>query len=116
MRRDDSCPEAYRAAVDGEQSKILEAIRAAILGVAPDADETIDYGMLSYPGLASLAAQKHYVSLYVKAAVLDHHKGSFPGVNCGKSCLRFRRLDQVDEAALRNLITDVWTRRLSGND
>ena len=115
MRRDDSSPGAYRADVEGEQSEMLEAIRALILMAAPDVDEKIDYGMLNYPGVASLAAQKHYVSLYVKHSVLARHKDAFPGVNCGKSCLRFRRREQIDEAALRDLLAELVA-RTAGND
>ena len=107
MRRDDSSPEAYREAVQGEQREMLETIRKAILRVAPGAEETTKYGMLNYPGLGSLAAQKHYVSLYVSPTVLAKHKKRFPGVDSGKSCLRFKRLDQIDAKALALLLRDV---------
>jgi uncharacterized protein YdhG (YjbR/CyaY superfamily) len=107
MRRSDSSPEAYRKDVTGEQSEMLEAIRNVIFEVAPDTDEIIEYGMLGYPGLANLAAQKHYVALYVKPAVLAEHKDRLPGADCGKSCARFRRLNQIDSDRLRALLRDV---------
>ena len=56
MQRDSTSPKAYRAAVEGEQSEILEALRGVIHDVAPKIDEGIRYGMLDYPGLANLAA------------------------------------------------------------
>jgi uncharacterized protein YdhG (YjbR/CyaY superfamily) len=111
MRRKDSSPGAYRADVTGEHSEMLETIRNAILSVAPDIDEVIEHGMLGYPGLANLAAQKHYVALYVKPAVLAKHKKHFPGADCGKSCLRFRRPDQIDPKQLRILLRDVLQAR-----
>ena len=83
MRRNDSSPEAYRKDVLGEQSEMLETIREAIFEVAPDMEEIIEYGMLGYPGLANLAAQKHYVALYVPPAVLAEHRDRFPGTDCG---------------------------------
>jgi hypothetical protein len=107
MRRDSSSPAAYRRAVSGPQKKLLEAIRAVIRGVAPDVEEGIAHGMLDYPGLANLGAQKHYVALYLAPEVLEAHKARFPGVGCGKSCLRFERLEQLDPAALRRLLRDV---------
>lgn len=70
MRRDDSSPNAYRAAVKGEPRALLDAIREVILKVAPDVEEGIAHGMLDYPGLANLAAQKRHVSLYVPPAAL----------------------------------------------
>ena len=107
MRRNDSSPDAYRNDVTGEQSDMLETIREVIFEVAPDIEEIIEYGMLGYPGLANLAAQKHYVALYVKPSVLAKHRKHLPGADCGKSCARFRRPDQVDPERLRDLLRDV---------
>jgi hypothetical protein len=111
MKRDASSPAAYRRAVSGEQRELLEAIRSAIFSVDSDISEHIEYGMLDYPGLANLAAQKNYVSLYVLPGVLEKHRESFPGVSAGKSCLRFRRLDQLNEAALLKLLRAVRRER-----
>jgi len=111
MRRNDSSPEAYRTDVTGEQSEMLETIRNAILSVAPDTEEIIEHGMLGYPGLANLAAQKYFVALYVMPAVLAEHRDVFPGADCGKSCLRFRRADQIDPERLRALLRDVLRAR-----
>lgn len=76
-------------------------------------DECIGYGMLDYPGIANLAAQKKYVALYVAPAVLAKRKRDFPGVDAGKSCLRFRKLDQLDRDALLRLIREVRAFRRS---
>lgn len=111
MKRDASSPEAYRADVEEPQRALLEAIRDAIFDVAPDVEEGIEYGMLDYPGLANLAAQKRYVSLYVAASVLEAHASEFAGVERGKSCLRFKRLEQVDPKALRRLLRAVRAAR-----
>ena len=107
MKRDARSPQAYRSDVSGEQSEMLEAIRDAIFEVAPDADEIVEYGMLGYPGLANLAAQKHYVALYVKQEVLAKHRHRLPGADCGKSCVRFRRREQIDPGRLKDLLRDV---------
>jgi uncharacterized protein YdhG (YjbR/CyaY superfamily) len=111
MKRDTRSPLAYRNDITGEQSEMLETIRNAILSVAPDSEEIIEHGMLSYPGLANLAAQKHHVALYVMPAVLAKHKKRFSGADCGKSCLRYRRLDQIDPQRLRVLLRDVLDAR-----
>ena len=63
--------------------------------------------MLDYPGLANLAAQKHYVALYVAASVLARHKAAFAGLSSGKSCLRFKKLSDFDALAVRKLLADV---------
>lgn len=114
MQRDASSPEAYLADVDGPQREILQAIRQVIREVVPDVEEGIEYGMLDYPGLANLAAQKSYVALYVAPPVLANRKRDFPGVSSGKSCLRFRAIDQVDREALGRLLREVHAFRTSG--
>jgi len=114
MKRDARSPLAYRKDVTGEQSEMLETIRNAILSVAPDIKEIIEHGMLGYPGLANLAAQKHFVALYVMPSVLAKHRENFSGADCGKSCLRFRRPDQIDPERLRTLLRDVLEARRGG--
>ena len=107
MRRDDTSPAAYCKAVEGDQRRLLDEIREIVLETAPSVEETTRYGMLNYPGVGSLAAQKHYVSLYVSPKALAKHKKAFAGVDSGKSCLRFKRLDQVDAKAVRALVRDA---------
>ena len=114
MRRDDSSPEAYRASVEGGQRELLDALRRAIFVANPGIAETIDYGMLRYPGIGCLAAQKHYVSLYVSPEVLARHAAAFEGVSRGKSCLRFRRLEQFDPAAVGALLDELAAASRSG--
>jgi len=114
MKRDVENPKAYLAEIEGEQRKILMAIRRSIRKVMPKCKEGLQYGMLDYPGLANLAAQKHYVALYVMPKVLAKHRkdlGSFGGVDAGKSCLRFKRLDQVDRSEVEALLQDVLAAR-----
>lgn len=108
MKRDDSSPQAYRDDVDGELSEILELIRSLIFEVADGVEEEIQYGMLNYPGVANLAAQKNYVSMYVKPAILDEFRDRFDGIDAGKSCLRFRRREQVDREVLGGLVEALW--------
>lgn len=113
VKRDATSPAAYRAAVTGDQSDLLEAIRDVIFQVMPEVEEGIQYGMLDYPGLANLAAQKRYVSLYVPPPVLTRHAAAFAGVDSGKSCLRFRSSQQLETASLRALLEDVAQLRKS---
>ncbi|MCG8503699.1 MAG: DUF1801 domain-containing protein [Sphingomonadales bacterium] len=85
-------------------------MRDLILRVAPEVEEGIEYGMLDYPGLGNLAAQKDYVALYMSPAVLAEFKSRFPKASRGKSCLRFRNAGQVDWAALEELLVALRDR------
>jgi uncharacterized protein YdhG (YjbR/CyaY superfamily) len=107
MRREASSSEAYRSDVSGPQRAVLEAIRGVIFEAVPEIRETLGHGMLDYPGLANLGAQKRHVSLYVAPAVLARWRDRFSGVSAGKSCLRFERIEQVDREALTGLLREV---------
>mgnify|MGYP001818693849 CR=1 FL=1 len=111
MKRDVGTPGEYLDALDEGQRALVEQIRAVIREVMPDFEEGLRYGMLDYPGLANLGAQKRYVALYVSPDVLKAHRQSFPGVDAGKSCLRFRRTEQADRQALTALLAAVWAAR-----
>jgi hypothetical protein len=100
--------------VKGDLRTLLDAVRAVILEVAPDIEEGIGHGMLDYPGLANLAAQKNFVALYVAPTVLAKRRDDFPGVSCGKSCLRFKHIGQFDQTAVANLLREVQAFRARG--
>jgi uncharacterized protein YdhG (YjbR/CyaY superfamily) len=111
MRRDASSPSAYRADVSGELSEILESNRSLIFEVTSQVKEGIKYGMLHYSlnevDLALLAAQKHYVSLYLDPQVVDQYRPALKKLDIGKSCLRYRRMSQLDSSLLRKIIKNA---------
>ncbi|MHC4401398.1 MAG: DUF1801 domain-containing protein [Planctomycetota bacterium] len=104
MRRDDRSPSSYLDSVDGELKDLLVEIRSLIFKVHPQCEELIEYGMLGYPGLANLAAQKGYVSLYVSPEALAKYKKQYACADCGKSCLRFKSMKDFDESAITYLL------------
>jgi uncharacterized protein DUF1801 len=58
-----------------------------------------------------LASQKRYISLYVTAAngeryVAETYKDRLPKAGIGKSCVRFKRLEDLDRSALESLIRE----------
>jgi uncharacterized protein YdhG (YjbR/CyaY superfamily) len=111
MNRRADTPKQYLDSLEEDQLRIVKKIRKVIKKVAPKVVETIGYGMLDYPGYANLGAQKRYVSLYVVPKVLAKHKKNFTGLSAGKSCLRYTKIEQVDEAALAALLKDVGAYR-----
>ncbi len=108
MRRDASSPKAYLADIEGEQQEMVKRLRRIIKSAAPGIREGIAHGMLDYPGLCNLAAQKHYVSLYTNMRIVERYRSRLGRVSCGKSCIRFRRTDQIDPDVVHELLTEVW--------
>ncbi len=102
MKRDVASPQAYVADVVGEQKELLQAIRGIVRRAAPGIREQLEYGMLSCRGLCSLAAQKHYVSLYVLPSVL------VPGEKNARS---LNRITKARSERATRMISDSISRR-----
>lgn len=114
---------AFLAALPEERRPILqrvhEVIRAAAPGLEPSvAGKMLGYGPFHYryatgregdAYVVNLASQKQYVSLYLNATAGDaylaeanaHRLGK---ASVGKSCIRFKRLEDVDLDVLAELI------------
>ena len=53
----------------------------------------------------ALASQKHYMALYVMHYdLLDHFAEPLSKYNCGKSCIRFKKLEEDTFSLLREII------------
>jgi uncharacterized protein YdhG (YjbR/CyaY superfamily) len=113
MQREVSSPAEYLAAVPAEQLPLINHIRHLIQKNAPSLRESIRYGMLAYEdhgGLLALAAQKHYVSLYVLATqALTDMATELHHIDHGKGCLRFKRLNDFPTDTIAKLLRHALT-------
>lgn len=102
----------------------IRALHDLIRRTVPQLEPTMDFGMLGYgkyhyryPSgregdwqLVGVASNKNYISLYVTAAAPDggylaeSYQPQLPKASIGKSCVRFKRLGDVDQAALAGLL------------
>ena len=113
-------PEQYLAELPGERSAVVAVVRDVIREHLPDGyEEAMRWGMLCYEiplaryadtyngqplGYVGLAAQKHYYALYLMFEHADpgaeeRLRAGFAAagkkLDLGKSCLRFRNLDDL---------------------
>jgi hypothetical protein len=120
-----SSPAEYIAKLKEPRKSDIAALHKLIRKVAPKLEPSIHMGMLAYGrchykyasgregewfriGVASNAS---YISLYVSAAdgkcyIAEKFKKELPKANIGKCCVRFKRLSDLDEAALVKLIRE----------
>mgnify|MGYP001829258150 CR=1 FL=1 len=115
--------EAYIAAVEEARRADIQRLHDLVRETAPELEPTMEFGMLGYGKYAyryasgregewmkiGIANNKQYISLYCCAAdsngyVAEQYKERLPKANIGKSCVRFKRLSDLDEGALRDLI------------
>ncbi len=128
-------PEDYLAAVAPERRADIAALHALIREVAPTLPPFICSGMLGYGPIhykyasgregdtarLALASNAQYISLYAMAAdergyVAEHFKERLPKASIGKACVRFKRLADLDLAALRDLVRETVEIGLPGVD
>jgi uncharacterized protein YdhG (YjbR/CyaY superfamily) len=108
--------EEYLAALPGEARAALEDLRATIRAAAPDATETISYGMPAFKAqgrmLVSFAAFKDHYSLFPASQVVQDELGEevAPYVT-GKATIRFR----ADRPVPTALVAKVVKVRLAEN-
>ena len=113
-------PDEYIASLPPDRREALTAVRDVIRRNLPDGfEEGMEFGMLAwyvplerFPdtynghplGLAALASHKQYISLYLNTVYGDpqladwfraRYAASGKRLNMGKSCLRFRSLEDL---------------------
>ena len=115
--------EEYMAQLPEKRREILEAIDKLVRKAAPAlrpafAYNMPGYGMFKYKNykgeiidwpVIAIASQKNYVSVYVCAMkdgeyIAEQNKERLGKVNVGKSCIRFKRLEDVDLAVLSEVV------------
>jgi hypothetical protein len=138
VQSDADTVERYLAELPDDRRAIVEAVRQVVLDHLPDGfEEVMQYGMISYVvplerypdtyngqalAVVSLANQKRHLSLYLMGvygddgaeAFLREHWPADKQLDMGKSCLRFKRLedlplDLVGEVIARTSVDDFIT-------
>lgn len=115
--------EDYLTAVPEKQQELMQFLHTFIQKSAPKLKPYFAYNMLGYGAfpwrnakhepitwpVIALANQKNYVSLYVCAVidgkyVAETYKKELGNVDVGKSCIRFKKIEDVNLPALKQVI------------
>jgi uncharacterized protein YdhG (YjbR/CyaY superfamily) len=101
----------YLENLDAPRRAALTQLRALILEEVPDAVESMKYRMPTYDYggamLCAFASQKRYMSLYVEPPILDGHREELLHLDLGKSCIRFRSIEQLPLATVRTILQET---------
>jgi hypothetical protein len=123
--------EEYLVELPEERRRIIKELRGVILeNLPPGYEETMNWGMITYQVplerypdtyngrplmYAALAAQKNGYSLYLTAVyqreelkqrLLQAYEQTGLKPNLGKSCIRFRRVDQLPLEEIGRLVAE----------
>lgn len=120
MRSDVATVDEYLASLPEDRRQALEAVREVILDHLPDGyEEVMNWGMITYQVpldtypdtyngkplmYAALASQKHHMAVYLTSVYADdasrkafeeEYRATGKRLDMGKSCVRFRSLDDL---------------------
>ncbi len=106
---------AYLKAQPEESREALGTLRRMIRKAAPRAKESMGYGMATWSAghrmLFALANQKKHLALYIgDTPLVAKHRSRLGVVDCGKSCIRFKRLDDLDLDGVGALLAEAARR------
>lgn len=113
----------YMAMLPPERKEVIEKLDKFIKQQVPSLKPNFSYNMLGYGGFKyknykgeivdwptiGLASQKNYISLYVCAIedgkyIAEEHKAELGKVSVGKSCIRFKKLEDLNLDGLKNVL------------
>lgn len=118
-----------------ELRKLDDVIQKSMPDVPPAPNGGIFYSMISYGlmpykpksakawgewPLIMLAVQKNYLALYVCAIdpdgkyIAEKYASKLGNVSCGKSCIRFKKFDDLNLDTLREILSSLNDRYKAG--
>ena len=129
MNTTPTTPDEYIESIENESRRNdIRRLHELIGRVAPDLESRAESGGLAYGSYVyryasgreaewpaiGLANRKQYISLYVTATVGDRYLPEtyverLPKADIGRSCVRFKRLSDLDEGVLAQLIHEGAT-------
>lgn len=115
----------YLEMIDEPRKSDMEFLHNFISKLIPKEKPHILYGMIGYGtyhyksasgregdwSKIALASQKNYISLYVCAVtegqyIAEKYKSKLPKASIGKSCIRFKKLADVDLKVIEKIILE----------
>lgn len=104
---------AYVESLEGDRREAIEALRNLVHMTAPQAVETSKYRMPTYAlkdsedTLMSFKGQKHHISVYMDVDLVEKYRNQMPGLNIGKSCIRFKTLGELPLDVIRQILVET---------
>lgn len=128
-------PRQYLDALGEPRKSQIAELDALIRKTAPSLTPFVHAGMLAYGPyhyvyesgreggwfVVGLSSRKNYISLYVCAVadgkyLAENYKKQLPKASIGKSCIRFKKPEEVDAKVLKEILkkAEAWAKGQAG--
>lgn len=105
----------YMTKVPPRRREAMQQLRELVESTADDLVVDMAYGMPTYRVgehvLCAYASQKNYMSLYLDMDRVKKYRTEFGSLNCGKSCVRFTRIEQLPVATVVEILQETYAAR-----
>jgi hypothetical protein len=126
MKSQAKTPTEYINSLKEPRKMEIKKLHSLIRKTIPNLKPHMKFGILGYGTyhykyasgregdwmIIGLANQKNYISLYSclsdgKRHVAENHKKDLPKANIGKSCIRFRKLEDIDLDVIKQVLQET---------
>jgi hypothetical protein len=126
MKSQAKTPTEYINSLKEPRKMEIKKLHSLIRKTIPNLKPHMKFGILGYGTyhykyasgregdwmIIGLANQKNYISLYSclsdgKRYVAENHKKDLPKANIGKSCIRFRKLEDIDLDVIKQVLQET---------
>jgi uncharacterized protein YdhG (YjbR/CyaY superfamily) len=99
----------YISGLPPKERSVVETLDKLVRSAAPEGSGSMKYGMPTYEltsRIIAFNAQKNYFTFYANPEIVKRYRDKLKGLDCGKSCIRFRNIEDVSLATLRMIVSD----------
>ena len=99
----------YIQGLGPSERPVMVALDKLVRSAAPKGAGSMKYGMPTYEmgsRFVAINAQRNYFSFYADPAVVKRHLSGLKGLDVGKSCIRFRRIEDVSLDTLAKIAAE----------
>jgi len=99
----------YISGLSSKERSVVATLDKMVRVAAPKGSGSMKYGMPTYEFASRIIAfnsQKNYFSFYADPEIVKRYRTELRGLDCGKSCIRFRKIEDVSLATLRKIVSD----------
>ncbi len=99
----------YISGLSSRERSVIEVLDEVVRSAAPGGSGSMKYGMPTYQWASRFVAfnaQRNYFSFYADPDIVNRHRAALKGLDVGKSCIRFRNIEDVSLPALRKIVRE----------